>query len=299
VDTLAPLDRENAFEALQKACAIVGVDAAGAELIRLGENAVYRLHRAPLIARVRRSASRLPEAVRELAVARWLNQQQIPAIKPLAESEPIVAAGRVVTFWESASDLEEYGTAAELGEMLRKLHSSTAPAALGLPVLAPFDRADKRLSDATGLDDADELFLRDRCMAVRAAFEGLTFDLPSGVIHGDANVGNLIRDRDGRPLLADLDGFCIGPREWDLALTAIYYERFGWHTAEEYTTFVEAYGYDVMTWDGYPVLRDVRELLMVAWLAQNAAGDVRVGAELNKRIATLRVDSTRRTWEPF
>lgn len=25
----------------------------------------------------------------------------------------------------------------------------------------------------------------------------------------------------------DLDGFAIGPREWDLALTAIYYDSFG------------------------------------------------------------------------
>ena len=52
--------------------------------------------------------------------------------------------------------------------------------------------------------------------------------------------------------LTDLDGFAVGPREWDLVLTALYFERFGWHTAEEYAAFVETYGYDVMAWDGYP-----------------------------------------------
>jgi aminoglycoside phosphotransferase (APT) family kinase protein len=96
----------------------------------------------------------------------------------------------------------------------------------------------------------------------------LTFGLPPGVVHGDASVGNVIRDRDGHPLLADLDGFAVGTREWDLVLTALYYENFGWHTAEEYRTFADTYGYDVMAWSGYPVLRDVREFLMVAWLSQ-------------------------------
>jgi Phosphotransferase enzyme family len=91
--------------------------------------------------------------------------------------------------------------------------------------------------------------------------------LIAGTVHGDASVGNVIRDRDGHPLLADLDGFAIGPREWDLVLTALYYENFGWHTAEEYRTFADTYGYDVMAWPGHPVLRDVREFLMVAWEA--------------------------------
>ena len=37
--------------------------------------------------------------------------------------------------------------------------------------------------------------------------------------------------------MIDLDGFAVGPREWDLALTAIYYDSFGWHTAAEYAAF--------------------------------------------------------------
>ena len=41
------------------------------------------------------------------------------------------------------------------------------------------------------------------------------------------------------------------PREWDLALTAIYYDSFGWHTREEYETFVRIYGFDIMQWPGY------------------------------------------------
>jgi hypothetical protein len=56
---------------------------------------------------------------------------------------------------------------------------------------------------------------------------------------------------DGSPVLVDLDGFAVGPREWDLVLTAMYFERFGWHTDEEYLEFAVGYGFDVMSRRGY------------------------------------------------
>jgi hypothetical protein len=43
---------------------------------------------------------------------------------------------------------------------------------------------------------------------------------------------------DGSPVLVDLDGFAVGPREWDLVLTAMYFERFGWHNKEEHLQFL-------------------------------------------------------------
>jgi hypothetical protein len=99
-------------------------------------------------------------------------------------------------------------------------------------------------------------------------------------------------------VLSDLDSFCTGPREWDLALTALFYARFGWHTREEYDAFVRAYGYDVLQWNGFDVLADVRELLMVAWLAQNARAD-EVADELSRRLDTMRNDGPRTEWRPF
>ena len=97
------------------------------------------------------------------------------------------------------------------------------------------------------------------------AYADLEFALPPGVIHGDASVGNVLRDGHGHPVVIDLDGFATGPREWDLALTAIYYDSFGWHTREEYQDFVRVYGFDIMAWPGYPVMKAVREFLMVTW----------------------------------
>ena len=43
-----------------------------------------------------------------------------------------------------------------------------------------------------------------------------------------------------------------------MALTAIYYDSFGWHTREEYQDSARVYGYDIMTWPGYPAMRAVR-----------------------------------------
>jgi aminoglycoside phosphotransferase (APT) family kinase protein len=156
-----------------------------------------------------------------------------------------------------------------------------------------------RIESAYGLSKDDRQFLRRRCAELVDAYAGLNFELAPGVVHGDASVGNVIRDRDGRALFADLDGFAVGPREWDLVLTALYFERFGWHTAQEYAAFVDAYGYDVMAWDGYPVLADVREFLMVTWLSQNAASDPKVAEELARRIADLRTGASRTGWQPF
>ena len=134
---------------------------------------------------------------------------------------------------------------------------------------------------------------------MRADYEGLEFVLPPGVIQGDANVGNVLRDRHGDPVVIDLDGFAVGPREWDLALTAIYYDSFGWNTREEYEDFVRVYGFDIMAWPDYPVMRAVREFLMVTWVIQKAAESAQAAAEAAKRIAALRTGASRKNWQPY
>ena len=97
--------------------------------------------------------------------------------------------------------------------------------------------------------------VRDRLADLRARYAALEFVLPAGPVHGDANIGNILRRQaDGVAVLIDLDGFASGPREWDLVLTAMYFERFGWHTAAEYAEFAEVYGFDVMAWPGYPAV---------------------------------------------
>lgn len=78
----------------------------------------------------------------------------------------------------------------------------------------------------------------------------------------------------------------------------MFYDRFGWHTREEYLDFARSYGRDVIEWRGFRVLANVRELLMVTWLAQNAH-EPAAAAELAKRLDSMRSDGSRRCWSPF
>jgi aminoglycoside phosphotransferase (APT) family kinase protein len=292
-----PLDEPSARSALDAACAAVGLDPRDAELIRIGENGVFRLRSRPVVARVGRSSAQLPAAEQQLAVSRWLQSQEVPAIRALDVEQPVAVSGRVVTFWESAADDVRYGTTRELGTILRRLHHRRTPAEPHLPELAPFDATRRRIEHVP-IGDDDRRYLRGLCENLTKAYEELPFTGPGVVLHGDANVGNLILNRHGNALLSDLDSFCVGPAEWDLVLTGMFYRRFGWHTTEEYRQFVSSYGRDVIQWPGFDVLADIRELLMVAWLAQNAHNDA-AAAEFAKRLDSMRRGDSRRHWNPF
>jgi hypothetical protein len=58
-------------------------------------------------------------------------------------------------------------------------------------------------------------------------------------------------------------------------------------------------GYDITGWPGYPVLREIREFVMVTWLIQKAAEDAQSAAEAAKRITALRTGASRMDWQPF
>lgn len=283
---------------LSHAGAVAGIDVTGAQLLRIGENAIYRLPDR-IIARIARTAAYEPDARKEVSVARWLEGQGYPAVRALSIDQPVIVDRRVVTFWDVISDKESYGSTAEVASLLVWLHRMEPPASLALPSLQPFARAELRIDVNGWLSSEDRDFLHGRLEELRARYAELEFALDSGVIHGDASVGNVIHDDSGNPVLIDLDGFAIGPREWDLALTAIYYNSFGWHTREEYEVFVKTYRFDVMEWPGYPVLRDIREFLMVTWLSQKASDDEKVAAEMRKRISSLRTGSDKRDWQPY
>ncbi|WP_406284320.1 phosphotransferase [Embleya sp. NBC_00896] len=290
---------EHAREVLGSACAVAGLSAEGASLLRLGENAVFRLSD-PDVVRVARSADRVDEHERTVAAARWLAEVGFPAVRVTSRiRQPLVVDGRVVTFWELVAEEERFAGVVALAELLRRLHWLEEPASLGLPYLEPLAATWGRIDAAVALGDDDRGFLRQRAEELRKRYDALEFVLPFGLVHGDASVGNALVDEAGRAVLIDLDGFALGPREWDLVLTAMYYERYGWHTRAEYEAFVNAYGFDVMNWYGYPVLADMRELMMTVWLTQNMAGDAEVAAEVERRISDLRSGGDRHGWKPF
>jgi aminoglycoside phosphotransferase (APT) family kinase protein len=283
---------------VQRACDAAGLSAEGARLLRIGSNAVFHL-KVPVVVRVSR-AGNVERAHRTVAVARWLEAVGYPAVRAVDVAQPVGLDGHAVTFWRSVSEGgDRYAPVADVAKVIAELHRLDAPAYLGLPRLAPFEGAVNRINASGWLNPGDRVFLAGQLAILRDSYEQLDFALPQGVIHGDANVGNVLLDRAGNPVVIDLDGFAIGPREWDLALTAIYYDSFGWHTRDEYKTFANVYGFDVLRWPGYPVMRAVREVLMVTWIIQQAENRPQAAAEAARRLAALRSGASRKDWQPF
>lgn len=289
----------NGFQqALEQACAIVGLDAVDARLLRLGSNAVYHLT-TPVIARIARPGTDIDRVRRTVAVARWLESEHYPAVRVIDANQPVIVDGYVTTFWQSLSDDgDQFASTREIAEIIAGLHHLIAPEDLRLPPLDPFANARERIDTNTWLTPEDRAYFTATQARLEDAYACLDFDLPQGVVHGDASVGNVLRDTHGNPVLIDLDGFAIGPREWDLVLTAMYYDSFGWHTQQEYEDFARVYGYDVRQWPGYPVMREIREFLMVTWVMQKAPEDAWAAAETTKRIKALRTGASRKDWEP-
>jgi Ser/Thr protein kinase RdoA (MazF antagonist) len=292
------LTEETAHHLLAVASEQLNLDAQGASLIRIGSNAVFRLQK-PVIVRIARDLGPLDEARKQVAVARWLEDARFPATRALHVEQPIEVEGHAVTAWQSVSEREKYAPIDQVADLIRQLHDLTPPHLLRLPDFEPFKQLHERLENLAGIDDNDATFLRDRAAELAEQYERLSFPLGYGVVHGDANVGNVILSEDGCPVLIDLDNFAMGPREWDLVQTALFYERFGWHTVEEYRTFVDVYGFDIMTWPGYPTLADYRELSMTLWLAGKARESESVAEEIRKRVHAIQTGGSRREWAPY
>ena len=298
IDSTSVFNEAVARRALTAACQRLRLPEASVELIRYGSNAVFRVDR-HTIGRVAPSLAQVENAAKQVAVSRWLMSRSYPVVEATDVEQPVEAEGCVVTFWESVAPETEYAPIEQVADLIRRLHQLDPPAAFELPALHPFGAESDPVPTFDGLDTKDGGYLHDRYAWARATFASMTFPLGTGVIHGDANVGNVLLDTHGQAVLIDLDSFSVGPREWDLIQTALFADRFGWHTAEEYRTFVEVYGYDIMKWDGYETLADMREVAMTAWLAKKAATDEKAAAEVHKRITAMRTGGSRRDWGAY
>jgi thiamine kinase-like enzyme len=172
------------------------------------------------------------------------------------------------------------------------------PPGLPLPELAIFGRVADRIATAAILPGAEREFLTGRLAGLRQQYSDVRFTLPPAAVHGDAHQSNLIQQPDGIVRLIDFERFAFGPPESDLALTATEY-LIGWHSDAAYASFCDTYGFDVMAWDGFPVIRAINELKMTTWLMQNADESERIASEVRTRLASLHDDDAPRDWQPF
>ncbi|MFK4149997.1 aminoglycoside phosphotransferase family protein [Streptomyces sp. NPDC004065] len=287
-----------AARVMSAACRAMGLDGRGAELIRLGENALFRLASTPVIMRVARGEEYLPKARTEVGVSRWLSAEGFPAARIVEDLEqPLMVQGHPVTFWHLIVEGNRKATYGELGSILRGLHSMTVPEGLVLPSFDPFDKQELRISRAA-IPEEDRVFLRKRWRELRDQFRELRFETPRGPVHGDAHVQNLMVNERNEAVLIDFEAFCFDHPEWDLMVTATEHHSLGWQTDEQYADFVRAYGRDLYDWDGYDTLRRLQEFGMTTWLMQNVQEDQETAEEYRRRIAALRHDDAPRDWRP-
>lgn len=281
-----------------RACEKVGIRPRRVEPIRLGENAIYHLPEEGLIVRIARSTERLLDAEKELRVARWLANEGVCTAAPADIEQPVVMDGRPTTFWHYIKHEAEESTLAELGAALRSVHDLTPPDSVGLPRHDIFGLVASRIEHASDVPQADLALMRTRHEALQQEYARLSFPLQACAIHGDAHVGNLLRRIGGGIALIDLERFAFGHPEADLSTPAIERE-IGWFSADEYRGFVDAYGFDVMDWEGFSVLQAIGELKMTTWLMQNSGHSLEIDGEIGVRIETLRDPDMRRLWRPF
>ncbi|MBQ0848000.1 aminoglycoside phosphotransferase family protein [Streptomyces sp. BH-SS-21] len=282
------------------ACRTAGLDDRGAELIRLGENALYRLASVPVIVRIARSVEYLPAARKEVDVSRWLATEGFPAARIVEDlDQPLMTDGHPVTFWHLIVEGGRGATYGELGAVLRDLHSLTLPTGLDLPRYSAFGLSDLRLERAAGIPDADLAFLRRRGRELKDRLVELRFESPLGPVHGDAHTDNLMVDRNGVVHLIDFENFCVDHPEWDLEVAAHEYDRLGWVTDQQYADFVGTYGRDLREWPGFKTLCAVQEFKMTTWLMQNIAEGEDVAEEVGRRIKSLRDGAAPRRWLPY
>jgi aminoglycoside phosphotransferase (APT) family kinase protein len=289
--------RQTLMPALAAVCGEVGFDHRDATLLRYVVNAVFRLSRQPVVVRIVLAPALRHRVPKVVDVARWLAAHDVPAVRLVEGIEqPVSVGAHLATFWHEVPPVGAQPTGADLARLLRRLHALPDPC-FELPGWNPLATVRMRLADADGLDEEDRDFLERRCAVVQAALAGLTYALPPGLIHGDAWLGNLIPGPDG-PVLCDFDSTCTGPREWDLVPMGIGQVRLG-HPPQQYRDFTTCYGFDVMGWSGFEVLRQVRELNMVAGALPVLRDNPLARAEFTRRVRALRGGEPDTRWEPY
>jgi aminoglycoside phosphotransferase (APT) family kinase protein len=292
--------RDKLAEALAKVCAMADLDPTGAELLRLTNNAVFRLARHPVVVRIVASRALRHRVEKVVRVATWFAEHDVPAVRLLSGvDQPVRVAGHVATLWDTVPVGGATPDGRDLARLLRMIHGLPVPT-FPLPAWHPLDDVRRRIDEAEGLPDADRLFLLRRCDEAEGRISELRFSLPGGrncLIHGDAHFGNVIPSPSG-PVLCDFDSSCVGPPEWDLTPLAVGVVRFG-EPADRYQELVRTYGLDVTRWDGFPVLRELRELKLITSVLPIMVSNPEVRPELLRRLEDFRRGDTSARWSRY
>lgn len=195
--------------ALRQIAERLKVPVADARLLRLTNNAVFALPSAGLVVRITRSYQLHERAAKVTQLGEWFAHLDAPTIR-LAPSleQPLEVDGLTATIWRYLPPAEPAPSVEDLGTVLRSFHRLGTPP-FALPRWDPIGDARRRLADAEGLSKHDRDLVLHQCERLQPAIADLNNRAAGGLVHGDAHVGNLLRDSTGRVLLCDFDATCI------------------------------------------------------------------------------------------
>ncbi|MDQ3276129.1 MAG: aminoglycoside phosphotransferase family protein [Actinomycetota bacterium] len=285
-----------ARQAAQRMLSQAGVEPAGLELLRFGNNGVFKV-RDCFIIRVARPTTPAEVTKREVQVTQALRAAGVPVVRlvDLPVEQPLVAGGCLGTIWDYIPG--EQPTYRQFGDLVRRFHQ-TDLLAIDLPEWQPLATARQRLDALADQYPNDDIALLNNWYErIVIELDSLRSILRRGIIHGQAEINNALV-HDGTSIFLDLERVCIGPREWDLIDTAASILRFD-RPQENYQNFAEAYGFDVMRWSGFDTLRRVWELRATTWLMQAYTHSAARSDEVRIRIDTWRDDVPMKVWRGF
>lgn len=273
---------------LDAVCGTLGLNPRGARMLPSRSNAVFHLPAEAVVVRLS-SATPINEARAALVVSvtRWIADHGGPALAPTPHPQPVRKAGSVATLWPYLPS-PNTPKARDLAGAVRELHHLDAQ-----PPPLPEHQPLARLHEALDLDTARDQpvlptdtreWLLARAAQRQNAYDTISAPLGRGLIHADVQPDNLLQNHAGRWLLIDWDRASHGPRELDLAFAVPDH----FHDSDtERTEFSVAYGYDITTWTGWTLIRDLTELHSLAGYVRRATTNPAARDELHRRIDSL------------
>ncbi|MFD6563041.1 phosphotransferase [Micromonospora profundi] len=275
-----------------------GLDISDAELIKFTNNAVFRLPASQAVLRIAGSETMRSRIAKVISVARWLESMDFPAVRLLPTvSQPSRFGNHLATVWQEVVSTSTPASGADLGHLLKRFHALPPPD-FDLPPWRPMAGIRSRLATPSTLVAAADLeFLRHKCDEIEHLLSETQFSLPRGPIHGDSFVGNLISGPTGA-ILCDFDSTSIGPREWDLTPAAVGRVRFD-YADDVHGALADTYGFDVMEWQGFPTLRQLRELQLVTSVIPVLDKNSSIVSQWKRRLESFRSGATDVRWSTY
>lgn len=283
--------------AMREIAATLGVSAEGAQLLQMTNNAVFALPDAGTVIRIARTHQLLDRVTKVVQLGRWFAEVDAPTIRLAPEVEqPVNFGDLAASVWQFIPPHPPATSVEDLAGVLRALHAIGVPT-FPVPEWDPIGDARRRLVDADGLSRPDRNFLNGWCDRLELEVTALNGRRPQTLIHGDAHLGNLLRNSLGQAVMCDFDATCVGPWQVDLAAAAVGEARFGAPT--DHRSLAAAYGYDVTSDSSWPVLREARELKMIVAAAPILDTSPAVAEEFASRLRSVREGDQGARWKPF